>query len=336
MTEREQWLAQVREDILEPDRPIIDPHHHLWRGDRPAPYLLEDLWADTTTGHRIEQTVFVECMAEYRTHGDEQLRPLGETEFVREQAEKSVQGPPGSPKIAAIVGFADLCRGESVGEVLDAHLDLAPDLFKGIRHAAGWDASDDIRNSHTDPIQHLYADEKFRAGFAQLAPRGMSFDAWNYHTQIAELADLARAFPQTTIVFDHFGGPLGIGPYQDRRSEIFARWKSDVTELAACENVVAKLGGLAMPINNFGWHKRARPASSDEIVAAHRDYYLHTLDAFGPDRCMFESNFPVDKQSVSYPVLWNAFKKIAAGFSEPEKQALFHDTAARVYRLGTV
>jgi predicted TIM-barrel fold metal-dependent hydrolase len=207
------------------------------------------------------------------------------------------------------------------------------DRFKGIRHAAGWDADDAVRNSHTDPFEHLLLDGKFRKGFAELGKRGLSFDAWLYHRQIPELTDLARAFPDTTIVFDHFGGPLGIGPYADRREEIFRQWAEDVRELAACENVVAKLGGLVMPVNGFGFHKQAVPPTSDQIVTATSDYYRHALDCFGPARCMFESNFPVDKQSCSYPVLWNAFKKLAAGYSDAEKASLFHDTAARAYRL---
>ena len=184
-----------------------------------------------------------------------------------------------------------------------------------------------------DPIEHLYLDPSFREGFAELGKRGLSFDAWLYHSQIAELTELARAFPDTTIIFDHFGGPLGIGPYAGQRQEIFAKWSVDVAELARCENVVAKLGGLVMPINGFGLHKREKPPTSDEIVALTSDYYRHTLDCFGPSRCMFESNFPVDKQSCSYAVLWNAFKKLAAGFSASEKRYLFHDTAAEAYRL---
>jgi predicted TIM-barrel fold metal-dependent hydrolase len=209
----------------------------------------------------------------------------------------------------------------------------ATERFRGIRHAAGWDADERVRNSHTQPFAGLLLDGTFRRGFAELGRRGLSFDAWMYHPQIRELTDLARAFPDTRIIFDHFGGPLGIGPYQGRREEIFEQWRKDVAELARCENVYAKLGGLVMPINGFGFHKRDVPPGSDEIVAATGRYYRHAIDCFGVERCMFESNFPVDKQSCSYRVLWNAFKKMVADASEHEKRRLFHDTACEAYRI---
>ena len=326
------WLAQVQEDILEPELPICDPHHHLWDHAQ-SRYLLDELLADVDSGHNVVSTVFMECAAMYRASGPEALRPLGETEFVNGIAAMSASGGYGEGRMcAAIVGFVDLTLGAAAGDALDAHM-AASGRFRGIRHASGWDASDAVRNSHTNPTQGLLADETFRAGFRELGKRGLTFDAWLYHTQIPELVDLARSFPHQPIVLDHFGGPLGIGPYEGRRAEIFERWKTDVAALAECPNVVAKLGGLVMPINGFGFHKRDKPATSDELVAATRDYYLHMIDCFGPDRCMFESNFPVDKQSCSYPVLWNSFKKIAAECSASEKAALFHDTAVRVYRV---
>jgi L-fuconolactonase len=328
----QEWLDLVTEEVLEPDLPICDPHHHLWDHPR-SRYLLDELLADTGSGHNVVSTVFVECASMYRAGGPEAMRPVGETEFVNGVAAMSASGGYGNTRAClGIVSFADLTLGAAVGEVLDTHMAVTP-RFKGIRHAAGWDASPDVRNSHTDPSEHLYLDSTFRTGFAELGKRGLSFDAWLYHPQIAELTDLARAFPDTTIVFDHFGGPLGIGPYAGQREAIFEQWKEDVAELARCENVVAKLGGLVMPVNGFGFHKNDRPATSDEIVAATGDYHRHAIDCFGPGRCMFESNFPVDKQSCSYRVLWNAFKKLAAGLSADEKAQLFHDTAARAYRL---
>ena len=331
--DRDGWLAQVQEEILEPDLPICDPHHHLW--DHPGSrYLLDELLADTGSGHNVVSTVFMECMAMYRADGPAALRPVGETEFVNGVAAMSASGGYGDGRMcASIVGFVDLTLPDA-GAALDAHMAASP-RFRGIRHASGWDASEEVRNSHTNPPRGLLADAAFRAGFAELGKRGLTFDAWMYHAQIRELTPLAQAFPDQPIVLDHFGGPLGIGPYAGRREEIFAAWKDDVAELARCPNVVAKLGGLVMPINGFGFHKRETPATSDELVAATRDYYLHMIDCFGPDRCMFESNFPVDKQSCSYQVLYNSFKKIAAGCSDAEKAALFHDTAVRVYRVET-
>lgn len=326
------WHTLVQEEILEPALPICDPHHHLW--DHAASrYLLDELLVDIGGGHNVVSTVFVECTSMYRADGPEAMRPVGETEFVNGIAAMFASGQYGDSRAClGIVGFADLTLGTAVGEVLDAHMSVTP-RFKGIRHASGWDASDAVRNSHTDPAEHLLLDASFREGFAELGRRGLSFDAWLYQPQISELTDLARSFPETTIIFDHFGGPLGIGPYAGRREEIFETWAVDIAELARCENVVAKLGGLIMPINGFTFHKGDTPPTSDAIVAATGDYYRHALDCFGPARCMFESNFPVDKQSCSYPVLWNAFKKLAAGFSAAEKADLFHDTAARAYRL---
>ncbi len=162
---------------------------------------------------------------------------------------------------------------------------------------------------------------------------GLTYETWHYHYQNQAFAQLAGSVPDTVMILDHFGTPLGVGPYADRREEIFEQWKKDIADIARCENVVAKIGGMAMPDNGFGWHQRATPPTSDEFVAAQKRYYLHTIECFGPDRCMFESNFPVDKQSLSYRTLWNAFKKIAAGFSADEKAALFRGTARRVYRL---
>jgi L-fuconolactonase len=331
--DRKDWLGQVTEDIVDPDRPICDPHHHLW--DHPnSRYLLDELLEDIRSGHNVVSTVFVECASMYRADGPEALRPVGETEFVNGIAAMTASGGYGELRACAgIVSFADLTLGASIGAVLDVHMSRS-DRFRGIRHAAGWDPDDRVRNSHTNPPARLLLDPKFREGFRELGRRNLSFDAWLYHPQIGELTDLARAFPEVTIIFDHFGGPLGIGPYEGRREEIFARWRDDVAELARCPNVYAKLGGLVMPINGFGFHQRERPATSDEIVAATGRYYRHAIDCFGVERCMFESNFPVDKQSCSYPVLWNAFKKLVADASETEKQRLFHDTAQEAYRLG--
>lgn len=329
---RDDWLALVQEEIIDPDRPICDPHHHLWDNDR-NPYLLPQLLADTNSGHNIVSTVFVECSSMYRADGDVALRPVGETEFVNGIAAMAASGQYGALRACAgIVSFADLTLGKAVGAVLDEHMRLS-DRFRGIRHAGGWDASDEVRNSHTHPPQSLFMQDGFRAGFQALAERHLSFDAWLYHPQIPELTDLARTFLDTIIVFDHFGGPLGIGPYAGKGDEVFAQWCLDVAELARCPNVFAKLGGLVMPINGFGWHRRDTPATSDEIVAATGRYHRKAIELFGPERCMFESNFPVDKQSCSYPVLWNAFKKIAADYSEADRQWLFHDTAAHAYRI---
>jgi len=345
MATTDAWLALVQEETLEPELPICDPHHHLWdtafdpevkfRSEQVEPrYLLDQLLADITSGHNVVSTVFIECAAMYRAHGPEHLRPVGETEFVNGIAAMSASGQYGPARVAAgIVGFADCNLGDRVAGVLEAHIAAGGGRFRGIRHAGSWDASPDVRNSHCNPFEHMFLDKTFREGFARLAPLGLSFEGWCYHPQIPDLTDLARAFPDTTIILNHFGGPLGIGPYEGKREEYLPKWREDTAELAKCPNVVAKLGGINMKTNGFGWHKRAKPPGSEELVAATGPFYVHMIEHFGVDRCMFESNFPVDKTACSYNVLFNAFKRIAKGCSADEKAALFHDTAARVYRV---
>ncbi len=296
--------------------------------------MLDELLADTGGGHNIVATVFVECGSMYRADGPESLRPIGETEFVNGVAAQSASGGFGAMRACAgIVSHANLLLGTAIDETLEAHIAAASDRFRGIRHSASWDASDDVRNSHSGAPHGLYLDSTFREGFARLAHYELTFDAWLYHPQIPELTALAQAYPEVTIIVDHFGGPLGIGPYRDRRTEIYPQWKQDFAALAESPNVVAKLGGINMTVNGFGWHKQDKPPTSEQLAAATRDYYLHAIDCFGPDRCMFESNYPVDKVSCSYTILWNSLKLIAEGFSDAEKASMFHDTATRVYRL---
>jgi L-fuconolactonase len=327
------WLNQVREPIVDASQRIVDPHHHLWRRGNIGDYTLDELWVDTGSGHNVEKTVFVECGAGYRTDGPEHLRCIGETEFVAGIAQASAKGGPGKAVIAGIVAHADLTQGRPLEDVLRAHADAGHGLFRGIRHAGARDPHpEDLTIAGRAP-EGLYARKDFRDGVKTLGRLGLSYDTWHYHHQNAAFAELARAVPETTIVLDHFGTPLGVGRYRDQREAIFAAWKKDIAEIAKCPNVVAKLGGLAMPDNGFGWHERAKPPTSDEFVAAQKRYYLHAIECFGPSRCMFESNFPVDKWSISYHVLWNGLKKIIADFSPDEKDAICYGTAARIYRL---
>jgi L-fuconolactonase len=326
------WLDRTLEAALEPELPICDPHHHLW--DHPTSrYMLDEL-LDDTVNHNVQTTVFVECGSMYRADGSEALRPVGETEFVQGVAAQSASGGYGAMRAnAGIVSHADLLLGAAVDEVLEAHIAASPNRFRGIRHSAAYHPSDQIRKSHSAPPPHMLMDSKFREGFACLAKHGLSFDAWLYHTQIDELADLARAFEDTTIILDHVGGPLGIGPFEGRREEVFPEWKRSISAIARSPNVFVKLGGLKMPICGFGLHKRQRPPSSAELAELLGPYYLHCIDEFGPDRCMFESNFPVDRASCSYTVLWNGFKRLTETFAASERAGLFRDTAMRIYRL---
>jgi L-fuconolactonase len=336
-SKNQDWLAKVREDVLEPDLPICDPHHHLWdkrKGALQERYLLDEMLEDLSGGHNIVSTVFIECGAMFKADGPEYFRAVGETEFVNGIAAMSASGGYGKARIAAgIIGTVDLRIGDAAADVLDAQIAAGGGRFRGIRRGVFWHASPEIENHRTNPPDGLLLHDNFRKGFKHLGPRKLSFEVWCAHTQIAEATSLARAFPDTIIVLDHFGGPVGIGPYTGKQDEVFAHWRSQIDELARCPNVVAKLGGIFMEVNGFGFEKRPSPPTSAELAEAPRRYFEHTIDRFGPDRCMFESNFPVDKVSCSYTVLWNAFKRLSKSYSTHERAALFHGTATRVYRL---
>jgi predicted TIM-barrel fold metal-dependent hydrolase len=325
------WLARRVEEIIEPALPIIDPHHHLWeRAD--GRYYLDELLADTDSGHNVVATVFAQCYWAYRTDGPEELRPVGETEFVAGVAAESERRSTRTRACVGIVGHADMARGAAVGPVLDAHLAAGGGRFRGIRHVTA--RSEEFVASLPPPPQAgLMRTRAFHDAAQELQKRGLTFDAWLYHTQIGELTELARALPELPVVLDHVGGPLGIGPYQGRRDAVFAAWRADMKQLATCQNAFVKLGGLGMLIAGFGFHEREMPPCSEELAQAWRPYLEACIEDFGPDRCMFESNFPVDKAMCSYPILWNAFKRIAQGASPEAKANLFHDTAARFYRI---
>jgi L-fuconolactonase len=326
------WLTLTDEPALEPGLPIIDPHHHLW--DRPGDrYLLDELVADAR-GHNVRQTVFIECTSMYRADGPDEFKVVGETEFVQGIAAMSASGRYGETRVAAgIVGTANLLLGDRVAPVLEAQIAASPQRFRGIRHRAAWADRSVVPTQPADLPQHVLLDPGFRRGYAYLRQYGLSFEGWVYHTHIADLTDLARAFPDTPIVFNHLGGPIGVGSYAGRRDEVFAAWKVAVADLARCPNVAAKVGGIQMVVNGYGWHERQRPPTSDELLEANARWYRYIIEQFGPSRCMFESNFPVDRLSCSYTVLWNQFKKLTKDFSADERTAMFHDTALRVYRL---
>lgn len=330
----EDWLGRHVEPILEPALPIIDPHHHLWDRDRGARYLFDEVLRDVGSGHNIRATVFAQCYAMFRAGAEPAWAPLGETEFVNGIAAISASGLYGPARICAgIVGYADLRLGDRVAAVLEAHLARAPDRFKGIRFITEWDEDPTIRTAPERFQPGLMADATFRAGFARLAPLGLSYDAWLFHPQIPELAELARAFPETSIVLDHIGAPLRVGRYADRQAEVLADWRRSMAGLATCPNVRVKVGGLDMRVFNFANDRLPTPPSSEMLAEEWRPYVETCVELFGASRCMFQSNFPVDKAGCSYPVLWNAFKRLASGCSPDEKAALFHDTAATTYRL---
>jgi len=330
----EAWLARnPAEPILEPDLPIIDTHHHLWdrEGHR---YFLPEFLADAATGHNLVASVFMECHSMYRAAGPSEMRPVGETEFVAGQAAMSASGQYGPARVAAgIVGFADLTLGDRVEPVLEAHLRAAGGRFRGVRHSAAWDASDVIGNSAVADGPGIYQRADFRAGLARLTRLGLSLDAWVFHPQLADVVDLARACPDASIIVGHVGGPLGYGPYAGRPKEVFAAWKAQIVELARCPNVTMKIGGMMMRLAAYDYLTQPKPPTSTELAALWGPYIQTCIELFGADRCLAESNFPVDKMGIGWAALWNALKRIAAGTSAAEKRAMFSGTARRVYRL---
>jgi predicted TIM-barrel fold metal-dependent hydrolase len=340
------------EAILEPELPIVDPHHHLWdrrsysapnetqehpfmTAIRPAQrYLLDELLADTGSGHNVIATVFVECGAFYKADGPLEYRGVGETEFVNGQAAMSASGLYGPIRACAgIVSRADLMLGEGVAPVLEAHVRAGNGRFRGIRNSASFEEDKEVLGPLNRVEAGLYREAKFREGFKHLGRMGLSFDAWLLEPQLPDLIDLARAFEDTTIVLDHVGTPLGRGRYEGTREERFPTWRDNIRELAKSPNVVVKLGGLAMAFCNFPSFLAEPRAPSTQLAEEWRPYIETCIEAFGAERCMFESNFPVDMGSCDYATLWNAFKHLAKGASPDEKTALFSGTATRVYRL---
>lgn len=329
---RPDWLAQVQEDIIEPELAIVDPHHHIWVQDGHA-YGLDELRSDVQSGHRVVATVLVQAHHAYRDSGPEHLRCVGETEHIEQIVAAQGQPEPAPYLCAGIVGYADMLLGAAVEEVLQAHQVASPQRFRGVRHSVGRDPYFPEGIVLRPAPAQLLADARYRAGLAAVARAGLSYDAMLYHCQIAELTEVARALPELPIVLDHFGCIIGVGPYVGREQETFAAWRHDVVDLARCPNVSVKLGGMGMVICGARFHDQALPPNSRALAQLWRPYVETCIEAFGVERCMFESNFPVDKGMFSYAVLWNAFKRLAAGASTDEKAALFGHSAARFYRL---
>jgi predicted TIM-barrel fold metal-dependent hydrolase len=330
---RPTWLAKTTEAAIDPEIPIVDAHHHVW--DIPNwRYMFDDLLSDTRSGHRIVSSVFVQCYSMYRRDGPRELRSLGETEFANGVAAMSASGIYGDARLCeGIVGMVDLTAGARARSILEAHMRIAGPRFKGVRQITAFDEEEAIHDKRRGLAAGIMADASFRAGIRCLGSLGLSFDAYVFHTQLRELANLARSEPGTVIVLSHVGTPLGIGRFSGRRDEVVDEWRAGILELAACPNVYVKLGGLGMATAGFTFHEQDRPPDSDALAAAWTPYIRYCIDAFGPKRAMFESNFPVDKGSCGYTILWNAFKKIARSYSREEQLGLFAQSAASVYRL---
>ena len=332
------WLALTQEPTLEPELPICDPHHHFWdfRTQR-IPYqryLLHELAEDINSGHNVRSTVFVEARSMYRTDGPEETHPVGEVEFVQGLAAASATGLYGPGRAAAaIVGHANLNLGQRVEPVLDALRAASPNRFRGIRHSVTWDPNPEVENTAANKMEGQLGSDSFRAGAQVLARMGLSLEGWMFFPQMPELADFARAVPDLTIVLNHIGGLLRDGPYANRDDEVLATWRSGIAAVAACPNVTIKLGGIGMPRTGFDWHTREQPIGSEELADSMAPFMNYCIEQFGPNRCMFESNFPVDKVSYSYNVMYNAFKRLSKDYSAAERASMLHDTAVRVYRI---
>ena len=328
------WLQkQVTEPILEPDLPIVDTHYHVI--DLPGfRYLADELSADLSSGHRVEASVFVEAQTRYRKDGPEALRPVGETEFVAQMSGPTGTGLKEPPRLGSgIVGFADLTLGAGVEEVLAAHIEAGGGRFKGIRYATALDESPEIV-AHNKARRGVMQENGFRAGLRVLGAMGLSFDAWVFFHQLDEVAQIAQAFPELNIVVGHCGGPLGYGPYVGRREEVLATWRTNMAALAKYPNISVKLGGVLMRLATYDYLNVEVPLSSEALAGCLRPHITGCIELFGAERCMFESNFPVEKMVTGYAVLWNAFKRITADATLTEKLSLYSGTAKHIYRLG--
>ncbi len=331
---REDWLAQDKEDLLFPDMPIIDPHHHLW--DRPGHrYLFAELFEDVRQGHKVQATVFVQSRSMYNAdQAEELLKPVGEVEFANGVAAQSASGLYGDFRACAgIVGCCDLTAGDKLEAVLDEMIAAGGERFRGVRNQTAWHENAEIASNPVPPVPGLLGENAFRAGVRRLGRSDLTLDIWAYHTQLSEVEALARGCPDTSIILDHIGGPLGAGPYKGKADEVFAEWNASMTRIAKLPNVSVKLGGLAMRVGGFDFHLNDAPPTSEVLAKAWEPYFISVIEKFGVERCMFESNFPVDKGMVSYRSLWNAYKRMTGSFSASEKQQLFFATAARIYDL---
>lgn len=342
--DRAEYLASaLPEEVIDPARPIIDTHHHLWdvKGalegkldGRDHRYMVDEFAADAGTGHNVAASVFVECRAMYRADGPIEMRPVGEVTFIAGLAAMSESGRYGPTRVAAgIVGHADLTLGDRVAPVLEAEILAGGSRFRGVRYMAGWSDDPTVRSNATATGPGLYRSATFHAGVHRLARLGLSFDAMVFHPQLDDVAVLAAACPDCQVVLGHCGAPLGSGRYASARDEVFAAWKLSMTRLAQLPNVAVKLGGMTIRLAAFDFRNIPRPPSSAELAEMWGPYIGTCIELFGPGRCMFESNFPVDKMGLPYRTLWNGFKRITASASEDEKQMLFSGNARRVYKL---
>jgi L-fuconolactonase len=313
---------------------IIDSHHHL-RDVRGPAYLAREFAADiAASGHRIVASVAVETGYAYEGALGKSFAPTGETRFLADVGATPVPHDSGVTRIAAaIVGYADLRLGDDVRGVLEAHIEAGKGRFKGVRTPAAWHAYPRFKYARAEVARQALEDPGFRSGFAHLAALQLSYDAWVYDEQLADVMHLADAFNGVRIIVGHCGGPVSHAGPLTACPEAFKQWQDRIQRLAKRPNVLMKLGGLGLEVMGLGFDARSVQASSELLAEAWRPYIETCISAFGAERCMFESNFPPDSTSCRYGHAWNAFKRITAGYAAGERDQLFSETARQAYAV---
>lgn len=323
---REDWLALTQEEVLRPGQVIFDAHHHLW--DRPeGRYVGEDFARDLAQGHDVRASLYVQCRSGYRTDGPEALRPVGEVETVHAWCQTMPQHPIG------LVACADLQLGDGVRPVLEALIEAGRGRVRGVRNPTAYHPHPNVQSNPIPSPEGLLRTRAFLAGAKALSEAGLTLDVWAYHTQLDEVYDVARALPELSVVVDHCGGPLGVGPYRRDGEHTFQAWRQSLARIAELPNTWVKIGGFGLRVMGFGYAQQPAPPHSRRLA----DDWAPTVDTclalFGPKRAMFESNFPVDKGQFSYRTLWNAFKRLSEDLSNDERNDLFWRSAARCYGI---
>lgn len=321
------------ETILDPEMPIVDAHVHLVH--RPdLNYMLDDLIADLSAGHRIAATVYIENGSMYRTTGPELLRSLGEIEYANGLGAMGASGVFGPTRFcAAIVGYAPVDKGDSVAELLDRALAVAPDRLRAVRQMAFFHPSEIFQSLPLGFPEGILSSASFLEGYRHVGSRGLSYEACVFHNQLGEVRDLADAFPETQLVVGHMGMAFGLGLDRNQRHEVFLDWRKSMQQIAERPNTLCKIGGLGLLFWGFGFEGHAGSVSSGQLAEVWQPYVEAVIEAFGPERCMMESNFPEDGPSCGYVPSWNALKLCTRGYSAEERAAMFHNNAARFYRI---
>lgn len=323
---REDWLALGHEDVLAPEQPILDAHHHLW--DRPeGRYAAGEFQRDVAQGHDIRASIFVQCRTGYRENGPVGFQPVGEVETILKWCQEYPSHPVG------IIAFADLQLGDAVCPVLDALAAAGKGKVCGIRNTTAYHPHPMIRSNPRPTPEGLLRSDAFKAGARVLAEKGLCLDIWAYQTQLADVCALAQAVPDLTIIVNHCGGPLGVGPYRRDDPRTFHEWRTALGRVAELPNTHIKIGGFGLTVMGYAYARHPFPPHSKALAADWAPYFETCTELFGIKRALFESNFPVDKGQFSYRALWNAFKRLSAELDDDARNDLFWRNAASCYRI---